>query len=52
VGKGSDLFGEDVGVAGVAGDFGDEPEVDEAQAHCADEAVVGGVVEAVAGGDE
>lgn len=38
-------------MAGVAGDLCDETEVDEAQAHCTNEAVVSGVVEVVPGGD-
>lgn len=45
------LLDQDVCVACVAGDLCDETEVDEAQAHCTDKAVVGGVVEAVPGGD-
>jgi len=51
VGGVSDLLGEDVCVTGVAGDFSDHAEVDEAQAYCAYEAVLGGVVEGMAGGD-
>jgi hypothetical protein len=51
VGGVSDLLGEDVCVTGVAGDFTDHAQVDEAQAYCADDAVLGGVVEGVAGGD-
>ena len=47
----SDLLGEDVGVAGVAGDLTDHAEVDEAETDRADEAVFGGVVEGVVGGD-
>ena len=51
VGGFSDLLGEDVCVTGVAGDFTDHAQVDEAQAYCADESVLGDVVEGVAGGD-
>jgi hypothetical protein len=46
-----DLFGEDVCVACVACDLADHAQVDETQAHCADEGVVGSVVECVGGGD-
>jgi hypothetical protein len=42
VGGFSDLLGEDVCVTGVAGDFTDHAQVDEAHAYCADEAVRGG----------
>ncbi|OBI36018.1 hypothetical protein A5709_17370 [Mycobacterium sp. E1386] len=38
-------------MTGVAGDLCDETEVDEAQVHCTDEAVVSGVVKVLAGGD-
>lgn len=47
----ADLFGEDVCVAGVACDLADHAEVDEAQAHGADEAVFGGVIQGVVCGD-
>ena len=43
-GRFSDSLGEDVCVAGVAGDFTDHAQVDKAQAYCADEAVLAGVV--------
>jgi hypothetical protein len=47
----SDLLGEDVRVAGVAGDLTDHAEVDEAESHRTDETVFGGVVEGVVGSD-
>jgi hypothetical protein len=47
---GLDLFGENVGVAGVAGGFGDHPQVDEPKAHRSDDVVLGDVVEVESGG--
>ncbi|MDT7766915.1 MAG: hypothetical protein QOC63_6335 [Mycobacterium sp.] len=38
-------------MACVAGDLADHAQVDETQAHCADEGVVGSVVECVGDGD-
>jgi len=45
------LVSENIGVVGIAGYLTDHAEVDEAQAHCADETVFGGVVQGVVGGD-
>lgn len=47
----SDLFDEDVGLAGVPGDIADHAQVDEPQVHRADQSVFGGVVQSVARGD-
>jgi hypothetical protein len=45
------LLGQDVGMAGVPGDFGDHAYVDEAQAHGADNVVFDRIVQLVFSGD-
>jgi hypothetical protein len=47
----SDLLGEDVCVASVAGDLADHAQVDETEVYRADKTVVRGVVESIVGGN-
>ena len=43
------LLGEDVGVTGVPGDFGDHAQIDEPETHSTDVVVFDGVVQVVVG---